>query len=377
MPDLFVTAHTPTLGVGRALRTYAIARALASHGPLDLLYVRFGADEPSPEFRDHPGIRLHAVEPSRGVRRAWAYLRARSLGTPDQTARAVSYEVAARATSLAPPPGRGRIIADGMAMRMALRPLERRHPIIFNGHNLESAFQHKLGEERLAQSDALRRFERRIFAGSAETWMVSHVDVAGARELCPEAVVRYVPNVVDVSAVAAVARPARSGVVLLVADYTWVPNQQAVRFLLDEVMPALWATHPEARLAVVGRGLALPGEADARVDRLGFVDDLHAQYARAAAVVVPLLSGGGSPLKFVEALAHAVPVVATPLAARGLELSAGEHYLEAADGPAFARVLGEVLTHGAGAVAAAGRRLVEHEYSIEVLSRLLAPGAAP
>ena len=45
MADLFVTDHTPTLGVGRALRSYAIIRALAAHGPVDVLYVHFGADQ--------------------------------------------------------------------------------------------------------------------------------------------------------------------------------------------------------------------------------------------------------------------------------------------------------------------------------------------
>ena len=39
--------------------------------------------------------------------------------------------------------------------------------------------------------------------------------------------------------------------------------------------------------------------------------------------MVPLREGGGSPLKFVEALAYGLPVVATPLAAAGLEIEAG------------------------------------------------------
>ena len=57
---------------------------------------------------------------------------------------------------------------------------------------------------------------------------------------------------------------------------------------------------------------------------------------------MPLLTGGGSPLKFVEALAYGLPVVATPHAAAGLEAArAGEHYREA-DGPeAFADALAE------------------------------------
>ncbi len=62
---------------GQAMRTYGVARALAAHGGLDLLYVRFGAQEPDAAFRAIPGITLHAVEPSRGLRRA-AELRTRA-----------------------------------------------------------------------------------------------------------------------------------------------------------------------------------------------------------------------------------------------------------------------------------------------------------
>ncbi len=49
--DLLVTTHTPVLRSGQAVRTYGVARALAEHGGLDLLYVRFGAPSPTPHSR--------------------------------------------------------------------------------------------------------------------------------------------------------------------------------------------------------------------------------------------------------------------------------------------------------------------------------------
>lgn len=208
MSDLFVTAHTPTLGVGRALRAYGIIRALAELGPVDVLYVRFGADEPSPEYRNIPNLRLHPVDSSRGVRRTLAVGKAVLAGTPQAVARVVSPELSAAAARLAPPPGSGRIIADHGGVRMALRGLERTHGVIFNGHNLESAFQDQLGSEKLGTSEQLAKFETTIFRRSAETWMVSNADVRGALALAPGALVRYVPNVVDTEAIVPVERPA-------------------------------------------------------------------------------------------------------------------------------------------------------------------------
>jgi glycosyltransferase involved in cell wall biosynthesis len=151
----------------------------------------------------------------------------------------------------------------------------------------------------------------------------------------------------------------------MVADFTYHPNREGLDFLLSEVLPLAWETAPELRLLVAGRGLDGAG-ADERVSVLGFVDSLASLYASAACAVVPLLTGGGSPLKFVEALAYGLPVVATPRAAAGLDAQAGEHYLEGADAPGLARALVTALA-GAPAVGAAGRALAEREYSIEAL----------
>src|SRR5271154_555246 len=81
--DLLVTAHTPVLRSGHVIRTYGVARALAAQGNgLDLLYVGFDAPEPDDAFRSIPGIRLHEVVPSRGLRRMLAYGRGRPPGGP-------------------------------------------------------------------------------------------------------------------------------------------------------------------------------------------------------------------------------------------------------------------------------------------------------
>ncbi len=195
-------------------------------------------------------------------------------------------------------------------------------------------------------------------------------DLAGARALAPSATLRLVPNVVDVAAIRPVGAPGGTTAVM-VADFTYAPNREGLEFLVREVLPRAWESVPELRLDVVGRGLGDRPPGDERVRHLGFVPSLAELYEHAACAVVPLLSGGGSPLKFVEALAYGVPVVATPRAAAGLEAVPGEHYLEGADGPAFAAALVEAIRGGA-ATAAAGRALAEREYSIEALAARLA-----
>lgn len=369
--DLLVTVHTPVRRSGRGVRTYGVARALAAAGDgLTVLYVRFGAPEPDAAFAAIPGIELRPVEPSRGAARALAYARARLRGVPEAFARGISPELTSAAAQLAA--GHRRTVADGPIAAAALGGLPADRPLVYNAHNLESAFRHELEGSGLGSRRSLRAFERRLLERADVSWMASEADTAAARELCPAAEVRYVPNVVDVAQIEPV-RPATDRIAaLFVADYTYEPNRNALRFLCEEVMPRVWERLDGARLLLAGPGLDGSPSADPRVERLGFVPDLRDAYAAAACAVVPLLQGGGSPLKFVEALAYGIPVVATPRAAAGLAVRPGEHYVEGDGADGFADALVRVLRDGADEVGRRGRELAEREYSIESLTSRVA-----
>jgi polysaccharide biosynthesis protein PslH len=370
--DLLVSTHTPALGSGQAVRTYGVARALAAGGGLTLLYARFGAAEPDAAFRAIPGVELVEVVASRGLRRTRAYARARMAGVPHGFARGISPELADAAAQLAEAPGRGRVIADGPIAAAALAQLARGRPVIYNAHNFESGFRHDLTRHGLGSRRALRAFERRLLKDAAESWMVSEVDIAGARELCPTAHLRYVPNVVDVAGIEPVSSPAPEQRAVFVASFAYAPNFNGLRFLLEQVFPRVWAELPDARLALAGGGLSEPPSADPRVEAMGFVSDLGAAYGGARCAVVPLLQGGGTPLKFIEALAYGLPVIATPRAAAGLDVQDGENCLLAESGEEFAAALVRVLRDGAPELALRGRKLAAERYSVEALSRLLA-----
>ncbi len=375
MKDLLVTVHTPVLRSGHVMRTYGIARALAAQGGLRLLYVNFDAPEPDRAFQEIPGIELQGVTPSRGAGRMLAYARARLTGVPDSLARGISSELASAALRLAERPDCGRVIADGPIAAATLAPLAQRHPLIYNAHNLESGFRHQIDSGLFKRPDTLRSFERRLLASASESWMVSQADIAGARELCPTARLRYVPNVIDLARVTPVSLPQPEPRVIFVASFFYTPNRNGLSFLLEEVFPRVWAELPDTRLTLVGAGLPELAGADPRVEQVGFVDDLGAAYASASCAVVPLLQGGGTPLKFIEALAYGLPVVATPRAAAGLEVNDGDDCLIAEHGDQFASALIRILRDGGSELGRRGRELVAERYSIEALSRLLASGA--
>ena len=178
--------------------------------------------------------------------------------------------------------------------------------------------------------------------------------------------VHVIPNGVDCEAYRdlPVGR-AGSSLILYVGSMSWPPNAEAALFLADQVLPAVRARHPDARLRIVGRDP--PQQIRAAVGRnievTGTVESVLPHLREAALLAVPLRTGGGTRLKILEALAAGLPVVSTAVGAEGLELTAGEHLRVVTHGH-FADAITELLNDPASgaALARAGRIAVRERY---------------
>ena len=135
---------------------------------------------------------------------------------------------------------------------------------------------------------------------------------------------------------------------LFVGSLDYPPNQQAVFYLLNQIQPALerCLTRPWT-FRVVGRrapkDLASRMESSDRVEFFPDVDQLSEHYENADVVLVPLLAGGGTKLKTIEAFSHRRPVVASREGVRGLNVEAGRHYLHAQTGSEFAHAVSQLM----------------------------------
>lgn len=59
----------------------------------------------------------------------------------------------------------------------------------------------------------------------------------------------------------------------------------------------------------------------------GFVEDVRPYFQKATIFVCPIMDGGGTRLKILDALAMGMPIVSTTFAASGLDLRDGDHLL--------------------------------------------------
>lgn len=190
---------------------------------------------------------------------------------------------------------------------------------------------------------ALRRAERRVVRAARRTFVCSEQDRAYLARAFDATGIEVVPNATEIPpAVPAASEPT----MLFLGSFAYGPNQAGVDWLLREVWPRVRHKMPEARLLLAGPGSReVPGESPpGGVEALGFVKDLADAYGPARLACAPILAGGGTRLKIVEAAAYGRPVVSTSLGAEGLDLRDGEHLL-LADGPEqFADACVELLS---------------------------------
>ncbi|MGD0164918.1 MAG: glycosyltransferase family 4 protein [Candidatus Sulfotelmatobacter sp.] len=116
----------------------------------------------------------------------------------------------------------------------------------------------------------------------------------------------------------------------------WLPNEDAILYFVDAILPLIKQQCPEVSLEVVGRSpsrkLQALSEAEKSIRLTGWVDDIRPFVARGSVCIVPLRIGGGTRLKIFEAMAMNKAVVSTSVGAEGLPVRPGENIL-LADAP--------------------------------------------
>lgn len=248
-------------------------------------------------------------------------------------------------------------------------------------HNIESILHTRCaktstglvaaGQRRFARCS--KDLEAALLPGYELTLVTSESDAAATRLIAPSARLAVYPNALPE---APVPRVAEEPVVVFSGNFEYHPNIDAVRFLIGSIWPEVRKRCPELRLRLVGRGdrfirHLLPSGLN--IELTGPVEDARPEIAAARIVIAPLRTGSGTRIKILEAWAAKRPVIATLLAAEGLECERGRDLLIANEGTEFgiaiARLNADPMRRSV--IAAHGRRLFEERYTWPVAWRAL------
>lgn len=139
---------------------------------------------------------------------------------------------------------------------------------------------------------------------------------------------------------------ASGGKLVFTGTMDYLPNTDAIEWLIDGAWPKIAEASPATTLTVVGRNppqklIDAAKQAGLPWEFTGFVDDIRPYVHDADVYVIPLRIGGGTRLKVFEAMSMGCPVVSTTIGVEGLDIEADAHYLQADSPEDFAgRVIG-------------------------------------
>jgi len=333
------------------------------------------------EARD---VRLEAMDVDTSVRVAGA-LRSLALGTSYNVERFHSKPFEKRLREVVLEEAPDVVLLESLFMVPYVPALREatRSTLVLRSSNVEHGIWQGLaqGEPRWLRRLYLGHLARRLKAFEVST--LNDVDAIAA--VTPEDAETYarlgatVPLHVAPVGIDLDEYPDRSGLgapltVVFLGSLDWRPNLEAVRWFLEAVWPLVRRAVPQARFHLGGSNPPpdLAGRLHSEGVRfLGRVPDAREFLASGAAMVVPLLSGGGMRVKILEAMALGTPVVSTRIGAIGIGAADGTEILRA-DGP---ELLAEacaslLLDRDRGvAIGRAGRRRVREAFDAVGIGR--------
>lgn len=115
----------------------------------------------------------------------------------------------------------------------------------------------------------------------------------------------------------------------------WRPNQDGIRWFIEEVWPLIIRENPQIRFILAGKNIPerfyrYQGE---NISVAGEVPDAADFINRHELMVVPLRSGGGMRVKIIEGMAAGKAIISTSIGAEGIDCTHGENIM-LADTPA-------------------------------------------
>lgn len=383
---LVLLPFAPTLdathGGGRS--TARLISGLAERHRVVALCLRRDGDPPADErlrsqcelleeFRQRPTAGTAAALTARRARLSAALLRGRPMWVADSDVSALRARLGALAREWKPDV----VQAEFHVMAQYLDAVPAGVVRVVTEHEIgtdaaaDLSGRHRGPTSLLFRLDAVawKGYERRVLNRADAAVVFSRIDSERLAALFNVTRIAIVPLGTNVPGSPLDPGGTEAAAIVFVGNYMHPPNVEAALVLMRHIFPRVRAQRPDAKLYVVGASAtrAMQQSAGEGVVVTGAVADVNVYLDRAAAVCVPVRSGGGVRVKVLDALAAGKAVVASRRAVIGVDVRDRGDVLLAETDDEFAARLLEVIQDDLLRVrlAAGARALAERTFGWE------------
>lgn len=236
-------------------------------------------------------------------------------------------------------------------------PVIRQHSkakIVIRAHNLEHQIweRHLDSEQNLfkkyylkLQNKRLMHFELDAFAKADAIVTITDEDKKNILHLVPQQAVYTCLTGINLSEYRPVLHPTLPDTLFHFASMDWMPNEEAVSWLLEQVWPQVVMKVPAAKLVLAGKSmpekfLRLNSDNLKVTERVNSSSEFYNTYD---IMLVPLWSGSGLRIKLVEGLAYGKAIITTSIGAEGIAYTNHKDLIVADSVAAFTEAIVSLL----------------------------------
>ena len=238
-------------------------------------------------------------------------------------------------------------------------PIIRKHSkalITLRAHNIE----HQIWERHLPneknwikkayltlQNNRLKHFELAAFNSVDAIVTITDEDKKGIQLLAPKQKIHTCLTGVNLSTYKHITSVSKPNTVFHFASMDWLPNVEAVEWLMDKVWQQVLHQIPTAQLIVAGRGMPdkFKNANLKNITVIETVENSETFYTTYDIMLVPLWSGSGLRIKLVEGLAYGKPIITTSIGAEGIPYTKNKDVLVADTSTGFVNAIVSVLSN--------------------------------
>ena len=174
------------------------------------------------------------------------------------------------------------------------------------------------------------RYLKKILNSFTACTVVSQKERELLVRIAPDSIpIVVLPNFLSLSRYAGIGGQPKQKSLIFTGSFSYFANYEAAMWFVEQVWPIILAHDPEIELVITGDRAGKPLPAVPGLRHIGFVDDIRPHIAGSWISLSPILSGGGTRLKILEAMALGTPVVSTSKGAEGLDAVPEQHLLVA------------------------------------------------